>query len=95
MNESPQIEMPKYRSHKEVWALKIAAIEIHKDGSATIAPKDEGYAPFNTDTKFANRFPASPKLMEDGADLGYFVQYKDGYQSWSPSDAFEEGYVRI
>lgn len=94
MNEA-QIEMPKYRSHKEVWALKISAIEIHRDGSATIAPKDSGYAPLRTDTKFAERFPADPALMEDGADLGYFVKYKDGYQSWSPSTAFEEGYSRV
>ena len=24
---------------------------------------------------------------------GYFVQYADGYQSWSPAKAFEDGYV--
>jgi hypothetical protein len=27
-----QAEMPKYRSHKEVWALKIAAAEVNLDG---------------------------------------------------------------
>lgn len=26
---------------------------------------------------------------------GYFVQYSDGFESWSPQDAFEEGYTRI
>ena len=26
---------------------------------------------------------------------GYFVQYEDGYVSWSPKDAFEEGYTEI
>jgi len=26
---------------------------------------------------------------------GYWVQYADGYQSFSPAAAFEEGYTRI
>ncbi len=26
---------------------------------------------------------------------GYFVVYKDGYKSFSPAEAFEEGYTRI
>jgi len=26
---------------------------------------------------------------------GYFVEYEDGYQSWSPEKAFEEGYKLI
>ena len=26
---------------------------------------------------------------------GYLVQYEDGYLSWSPAKAFEEGYTRI
>jgi hypothetical protein len=26
---------------------------------------------------------------------GYFVQYDDGYKSFSPAKAFEEGYTRI
>lgn len=82
-------EMPRYRSHKEVWALKIAALEIHEDKSATIAPKDSGYAPFRTAQKWAERFTGS----ED--DTGYYVVYADGFASWSPAKAFEDGYTRI
>lgn len=26
---------------------------------------------------------------------GYYVVYKDGYKSFSPADAFEDGYTRI
>lgn len=84
----PMREMPIYKSHKEVWALKIAAIEILEDGSAKIAPKDEGYAAF-TVTAYKYKFKGSEE------DLGYFVQYRDGYESWSPTKAFEEGYTRI
>lgn len=88
MNE-PQRQMPLYQSHKKVWALKIAAIEIHEDRSATIAPADDGFAPLKTRVGWADRFEGS----ED--DRGYYVQYEDGFTSWSPSKAFEEGYTRI
>lgn len=29
---------------------------------------------------------------EDPNDEGYLVEYEDGYQSWSPKDAFEKAY---
>jgi hypothetical protein len=74
-------EMPRYQSHKEVWALKIAAIEF--------APVDKGYATLKTDSGYRTKFQG------DETDLGYYVVYKDGYKSWSPSKAFEEGYTRI
>ena len=88
MNDKPQMEMPKYKCHKEVWALKIAAVEIHKDGSAIIAPSDEGYVPFKTRPTWDVTFHG------DDADPGYFVVYADGYQSWSPTKAFEDGYSK-
>ena len=83
------MEMPRYRSHKEVWGLKIAGIQFNEDRSAIIAPKDEGYSPFKVAAEWAERFKGS----ED--DLGYYVVYKDGYASWSPTEAFEGGYTRI
>lgn len=79
-------EMPKYKCHKEVWALKVVAIEIHEDKSATITPAEEGYAVFKTQPGWAERF----KGTED--DKGYYVVYKGGYESWSPTKDFEEGY---
>lgn len=86
---STEREMPKYRSHKEVWALKIAALEIGEDGSAKIAPVDAGYSVFETRPEWSSRFEGG----ED--DLGYYVVYNDGFTSWSPSEAFEDGYTRI
>ena len=88
-NMTVQAEMPKYRSHKIVWAFKIAAIEIKQDNSAVIAPEDEGYAPFNVSPDWGLRFKGSEE------DKGYYVVYEDGYKSWSPTKAFEEGYTRI
>jgi hypothetical protein len=89
-----QRELPQYRCHKTIGALKIAGVEIHGDRSATIAPADDGFAPFRTVPGWAARFQPADRY-EDGADLGYFVQYADGYMSWSPSKAFEEGYSQI
>ena len=82
-------EMPRYKCHKEVWALKIAALEVRENGSAKIAPTDEGYAVFETKAGWADRFHG------DENDPGYYVVYRDGYASWSPTEAFEEGYTAI
>lgn len=86
---SAAAEMPRYQCHKQVHALKIAAMEVHPDQSATIAPADAGYEPFKTAAGWAARCKASE------ADTGYYVVYDDGYASWSPSKVFEEGYTRL
>lgn len=90
-------EMPKYKCHKEVWGLKIARIEKDSDmakttnretdGSATITPVEEGYAPFKVDHAYMRKH--NPTVG------GYYVVYEDGYKSFSPADAFEDGYTRI
>jgi hypothetical protein len=97
MDTQGMAEMPKYQSHKQVWALKIASIEFDSDkaaqenretdGSATITPEDEGYAPFKVDANYVHKH--KPQAG------GYYVVYKDGYRSWSPAEAFEDGYTRI
>lgn len=85
----PMMELPRYKSHKIVRALSIAAIEVHEDKSATIAPSLAGYAPFMTQPGWAERFKGSEE------DKGYYVVYDDGYASWSPTKAFENGYTKI
>ena len=92
MSDEAQQEMPRYICHKQVWALKIAAIKRdgegepnrETDGSAMITPAEEGYAPFKVDHQFMHKH--KPEVG------GYFVQYRDGYKSFSPAAAFEEGY---
>lgn len=88
MSEEAQMEMPRYVSHKKVWALRIGRIEILWNESARITPVDQGYSIFETNPGWASRF------FGKNEDLGYFVQYEDGYTSWSPTKAFEEGYTR-
>ena len=90
-------EMPRYRCHKEVWALKIASVVRNSvlaqlsgdeaDGSALIVPSDGGYGEF--------RVPAEYVRKHNPQAGGYYVVYKDGYASFSPAEAFEEGYARI
>ena len=90
-NSGALIEMPKYQSHKKVWALKIGQIkmeDINDDGSTLLRPTDEKYAPILVDKEFMN----SRKPDRDG---GYYVVYEDGYKSFSPTKAFEEGYTKI
>lgn len=85
-----QREMPKYRSHKAVWALKIKSITPPADGTeggATITPEDSGYAPFYVDSHYTAKH--QPQAG------GYYVVYEDGYKSFSPASAFESGYTRI
>lgn len=85
MENEAQSEMPVYKCHKEVWALKIAAITLC-DGGARIAPADKGYGHFMVDADYMNKH--KPKVG------GYYVVYKDGYKSFSPAEAFEDGYSR-
>jgi hypothetical protein len=85
--EGAQVEMPRYKCHKEVWALKIKYVVVDlNDGSAMITPAEDGYAPFKVDGSYTHKHNPQPG--------GYYVVYKDGYKSWSPAEAFEDGYTR-
>lgn len=87
MDSAVSAELPKYKCFKEVWALKISGIKHHKDASATIFPEDNTYAPFEVEAAYIEKH--KPQVG------GYYVVYKDGYKSYSPAKAFEEGYELI
>jgi len=87
MNEA-QTEMPRYKCHKEVHALKITKIVENPNRSVDLFFEEEGYAPINIEAPESLRFKKS-------IDPGYLVVYEDGYRSWSPTKAFEKGYSRI
>lgn len=90
-------EMPRYQCHKKVWALKIAEIKFDRDaaraenretdGTATITPAERGYAPFKVAADYVHKHKP-----EAG---GYYVVYDDGYKSFSPAKAFEDGYTPL
>ena len=90
---SASSELPRYKCHKEVWALKIAKIEHtgspnqESDGSMMITPEEARFAAFRVDREYVRKH--KPEVG------GYYVVYKDGYKSFSPAEAFEDGYTRI
>lgn len=96
----PDAEMPKYKCRRtdevlrEVWALKIAKIvvpeiplEQESDISRIIVPEEEGYAEFGVDASYVKTH--NPQAG------GYYVVYKNGYGTFIPAKAFEEGYDAI
>lgn len=96
MDIMPQVQppssamMPRWKCHKEVFAIKIVDILPH-DGAT-----DAGFAAtlVGDDGKHyhcTSEYMGKHKPQEGG----YLVEYDDGYRSWSPCKAFEEGYTRI
>lgn len=81
-------EMPKYRCHKVVRAMQIAEVlrrqNVH---SCVVIPSDETLAPISISGDWVHRHKPEPG--------GYYVVYEDGYASYSPATAFEEGYDLI
>ena len=87
-------EMPRYQSHKIVHALKVAEVrrrprtdDEESDGAWMILPSEEGYLPIIVSDEYMTKH--NPQAG------GYYVVYADGYKSWSPAEAFEEGYTRV
>ena len=79
-------QLPKWKSHKEVYADKITKV-----GQAALTTESGGWIEL-IDTDIGNRIKASEKKPQVG---DYYVQYEDGYESWSPAKAFEDGYTKV
>lgn len=77
-----EIKMPKYKCHKEVYALQIDSVS-----AAEITFTDTRYAPVYVGPAWVDKFNPQPG--------GYLVVYADGYRSYSPAKAFEEGYTLV
>lgn len=83
--EEAGIPLPRYISHKKVYALKIEQAIPLEGGGRKLVFVDGRYAPRHVSAEYTARIKA-------GDDAGYYVVYDDGYESWSPTKAFEEGY---
>lgn len=95
--------MPRYQSHKKVWALKIKQVikHAHPDPNyddavfeasdafqgAHLFPENERYSPIPVDAAWYRK--------HDPEAGGYYVVYEDGYKSYSPAKAFEDGYTLV
>lgn len=82
--------MRKYKSHKIVEAAKIADIvnPSHNPDASILLEGGESVRPsYQWWERWAN--------SNDNWVGGYYVRYSDGYDSWSPAQAFEEGYTVV
>jgi hypothetical protein len=87
--ETTGTQWPRYECHKKVWALKIHSI-------STMDPDDNSRLVYFQGTCF-------PPILCPGAMFAryipvegdYLVVYEDGYKSFSPKQAFEEGYTLL
>lgn len=108
LSGGPVKELPRYKCHKEVWALKIKDItprprptieelETILNSSQVASDEDIVGATITPEDPDYAPFPVSQAYMmkhqpEPG---GYYVVYSGGYKSYSPAKAFEEGYTKI
>ena len=80
----------KYKCHKEVFASKIEDITEDEDRPHLYAiwlESDGNPESVTVDNDWINKH--KPQAG------GYFVKYADGYESFSPADAFEAGYTLV
>lgn len=80
------VQLPRWKCHKEVWADKIVGIRETQIGKCWDLLCG-GIVPA---TKVEEITKRSTPVVGD-----YYVQYDDGYGSWSPAKAFEDGYTRV
>lgn len=84
-------KIPAYRCHKLVRAAKITSIDefiLNKGGDWILR--------FGCISNRANLVVSDEYMNKHNPKVGgYFVVYEDGYQSWSPAEAFESGYTMI
>jgi hypothetical protein len=85
--DAPTREMPRYQCHKQVHALKIKELHQTPAGSWQVTPEDGSYAPLTLPEWWIRK--------HNPVAGGYYVVYEDGYASFSPAQAFEEGYSLI
>lgn len=84
---APSKPLPTYVCHKEVQALKIKGIEHVGGGRYMLSFYEDGFGPTPVVAEWVDKHGPRPG--------GYYVVYKDGYVSYSPARAFEEGYTAV
>lgn len=80
--------MQKWKCHKVVEAFKIAEVRAAAGTPDIFLLYEEG-----------NRTSVAVKreyMVRNHRPVGgYFVKYRDGYESWSPASEFEAGYTKL
>jgi hypothetical protein len=89
----PEKMLPRYECHKRVWALKIKDVWVDN--------ADQGYKGTRGQLQFCE--PGHVPRMMSAAWMakhqpkagGYWVLHENAYESFSPGEAFENGYARM
>lgn len=95
MSKTP---LPRWRCIKVVEAFKIGDIVglQAEELTADDEPKADGAMIYPEDTRLSPVTVTREYMDKHKPQVGgYFVRYNDGYESWSPAKAFEEGYRPI
>lgn len=83
--------LPRWRSHKVVEAAMICWL----DPQAAPIRWVDVMPDQSTGEKIRVDVPANFSARGVPSVGDYLVRYEDGYLSWSPNKAFEEGYARL
>jgi len=78
-------QMPQYVCHKTVHAIRIDSIQNDAGGFSIIKSGKPGEG-YEVQVGFAWMEKHKPEVG------GYYVVYADGYTSYSPQKAFDDGY---
>ena len=87
--QQPGQPLPQWQSHKKVWADKVVGV-TWKGSVATWHLKRGGL--IEVSSQLLMRVPDTQVPNGINGVGGYYVRYEDGFESWSPAKAFEEGY---
>lgn len=97
------MSLPVYQSHKKVCAAKIKEVVTQNTPMLNELrlkfSLDADVEPVSVDAAwvvsrvFKGKAPQSTYELANACVGGYFVVYDDGYTSWSPAKAFEDGYT--
>lgn len=86
--DGPGIAPQLFESHKTVEAYKIVSVMPTNDGGKLSLEKRDG-STLRVKVSHAYMLKHEPRAG------GYYVKYVDGYESFSPAKAFEDGYTLL
>lgn len=82
VDDAVSAAMPAYRSHKIIHALEIKAVDGYR-----LSFVEAEFADIEADPAMFSRYTPVPGDR--------YMVYPDGYKSFSPKRAFEDGYTRV
>ena len=87
------MNLPQYQCHKKVRAIAIDWIETNEDDPNLFGL----HANVGSDGDEGTYIEVDAEYMDkhQPQEGGYYVEYEDGYKSYSPSAPFESGYKLI